>query len=293
MTGFASKTFILELDPETKINVTINIKALNSRFFETSCKLPYTLNQREHDFIKILKDTLHRGHIYLIIHMSNQNLLKESIEPAMPVIEGYIKAVNKIKKQFSLEDNLSLHDLLQLPAVFSIEEKTIDEKAAKCIFDVVQELTQEVVQARKQEGAALQEDLEQRIAIMQKEIDTIEKAAKALVEKYKTILNQELTSLEESDQEAADIRREILYATLDKIDIHEEIIRFKSHLANLLSLLKTPTIEKGKRIDFTLQELGREINTIAAKCSDVTISSLAINIKVELEKAREQAQNIL
>ena len=72
MTGFAAKTIILELAPETRVNITISIKALNSRFFEASCKLPYTLNYFEHDFIKLLKDTLHRGHIYLIIHMSKR-----------------------------------------------------------------------------------------------------------------------------------------------------------------------------------------------------------------------------
>lgn len=293
MTGFASKTFIIELDPETKINITINIKAFNSRFFETNCKLPYALNHREHDFIKILKNTLHRGYIYLTIHMSNQNLLKASIEPAMPVIEGYINAIKKIKKQFSLEDNLSLHDLLQLPTVFNVEEKELNEKALKHIFNVVQELAKEVVAARKQEGTVLQKDLKQRIIIMQKEINAIDQAAQTLMEERKASISQELASLEESAQEAAEIRKQLLYTTLDKIDIHEEIIRFKSHLANLLSLLKSPAIEKGKRIDFTLQELGREINTIAAKCSNVIISSLAINIKVELEKAREQTQNIL
>ena len=86
MSGFAATTITLELDKETKINLTISIKALNSRFFEASCKLPYTLSQFEHDFSKLLKENLHRGHIYLIIHMSNQNLLKGTIEPAKPVI---------------------------------------------------------------------------------------------------------------------------------------------------------------------------------------------------------------
>jgi len=293
MTGFATQTLILELDSETKINVTISIKSLNSRFFETSCKLPYMLGNFEHDFIKLLKDKLHRGHIYLIIHMSNQNLLKGTIKPANQVIKGYLDAVNKIKKQFKIEGKLSLHDLFQLPEVFNVEEKDLDKTAVEQIFAITQELINEVIQARKKEGMVLHHDIEQRITIMQKEIDAIDKVAQTLMEVRKTRINQELNLLGKNNQEAADIRKQMLYTALDKIDIHEEIIRFKSHLSNLLSLLEAPDIEKGKRIDFTLQELGREINTIAAKCSDVTISSLAINIKVELETARAQTQNVV
>ncbi len=293
MTGFATKNFILDVDSETKVNVTISIKALNSRFFEATCKLPYALNHLEHDFIKILKEHLHRGHIYLIIHMSNQNLLKGTIEPAVPVIQGYIDAIHKIKTEFAVEGEFTIHDLLQIPSIFNIEEKDLHQSSVRRILTVACELIVEVIAARKKEGAALQIDLEQRIVIMQQEIDSIETASEVLMENRKTMINQELNSLDLQESEGNDIRKQLLYASLDKIDIHEEIIRFKSHLSNLLALLSGTGVEKGKRIDFTLQELGREINTIAAKCSDVSISSMAINIKVELEKAREQAQNIL
>ena len=91
----------------------------------------------------------------------------------------------------------------------------------------------------------------------------------------------------------ADAQKNGLYALLNKIDIHEEITRLNSHLENFITILQQPDAEKGKRLDFTLQELGREINTITAKCSDSTISSHAINVKVEIEKMREQIQNIV
>ena len=293
MTGFAISTLILEIDKDTKINVTISIKTLNSRFFETNCKLPYALGRYENDFIKILKNHLHRGYIYFIIHMSNQNLLKGSIEPSVPVIEGYINAVDTIKQKFNIHGELSLHDILQLPAVFNVEEKDLNEKIVKKIFATVKELSEDVVKARKVEGEVLQHDIQDRVKIMQKEIKSIEDAAENFMEKRKKLIRKEAVELDELGKETCDLRKQMMYAALDKIDIHEEIIRFKSHLKNLLTLLKAPGIEKGKRIDFTLQELAREINTIAAKCSDAAISSMAINIKVELEKAREQAQNVL
>ena len=106
-------------------------------------------------------------------------------------------------------------------------------------------------------------------------------------------INEALAELENDTSKFAEMQKNALYAILDKIDVHEEIVRFKNHLKTLLASLESSDIEKGKRIDFILQELSREINTITAKCSDATISSHAINIKVELEKAREQTQNIV
>ena len=129
---------------------------------------------------------------------------------------------------------------------------------------------------------------------MQKEIDLIEKNAAILMEKKKKEVAELLKKIEaEENTEKPDARKNSLYASLDKIDVHEEIVRFKSHLKNLSMQLDSTIIEKGKRLDFTLQELAREINTLTSKCSDADLSTQAINIKVELEKAREQAQNIV
>lgn len=292
MTGFAAKSIIIELN-ENKITVAISIKSLNSRFFEATCKLPYTLTHLETTFIKLFKTQLHRGHIYFTIHISSPNLLKSSIEPSITIVEGYIKAINQIKETFNIEGKLTIHDLLHFSNIFNIEEQGIDESSITLIFDTTKELITELNDARQNEGMVLQKDLEKRIINMQKEIKTIESASQALLEQQKIKLSQELNKLDGMESEAIEIRRQILYTALDKIDIHEEIVRFKSHLKNLTEHLKSPTIEKGKRLDFILQELFREINTIAAKCSDVAIGSHAINIKVELEKAREQVQNIV
>ena len=293
MTGFAAKTLVIFPDTNNPVNVSLSLKALNSRFFETTCKLPYALNNFETDFIKLFKTKLVRGHIYFTIHASSQHLLSCTVKPNLDVIKGYVAAVEQIKKETHLKGDIALNDLLTLPNSFNVEEKDIDEAARKLLFDTVEQLIDEVIEARKKEGISLQKDLEQRIAIMQQEIDAIENSFNTLMEQHKTQVNEELEGLEALQDDIADTRRQFLYSMLDKIDIHEEIVRFKSHLANFSSQLTSPTLEKGKKIDFTLQELAREINTIAAKCSDTTISGFAINVKVELEKAREQAQNIV
>ncbi len=128
---------------------------------------------------------------------------------------------------------------------------------------------------------------------MKKEITAIEKRFKEQVIEHKEKLNTLMQELHADESELATARKTALYMALEKIDIHEEIVRFFSHLENLTLLLNSDDIEKGKRSDFTLQELAREINTITAKCSDARISQLAINIKVDIEKAREQVQNIV
>lgn len=294
MTGFSAKTLVIFPDKSNQVNLSISIKALNSRFFETTCKMPYALSNFETEFVKLLKSKLIRGHIYFTIHASSQYLMSCTIQPAIGVIRGYLDAAEKIKKEFAVSGDLTILDLMRLPNTFNIEEKNIeDEQSKKMIFEAVEQLINEVIEARKKEGSLLQKDLEQRMSNAQHEIDAIENAFNGLMEQQKALISQELGELDTLSDEIAEPRRQILFAALDKIDIHEEIVRFKSHLANFTMHLASSTIEKGKRLDFVLQELAREINTIAAKCSDSTIGKLAINIKVDLEKAREQVQNIV
>lgn len=292
MTGFAAKTLTIA-STDVKTNISISLKSLNSRFFESTCKLHHQLNSLEVDLTKLLKDRLHRGHVYLTMYVSNHDLFKGSVEPSLHTIDGYMKAIATIKEKYPLQGALDLGDLLMLPHVFTMEEKSVDDSLKKLLITTTSDLINEVIHAQEQEGIALQTDLAKRIAIMQQELMTIEQASALLIgiQKDKIAKNLQEVSLNEST--LVDIQKHAAYALLDKMDINEEIVRFKSHLKNLTTTLASADIEKGKRLDFTLQEMAREINTIAAKCSDATISGLAINIKVELEKAREQTQNIV
>ncbi|MCX5922093.1 MAG: YicC family protein [Candidatus Dependentiae bacterium] len=293
MTGFATKAITVHLDPINKVNVSISIKTLNARFFETTFKMPYALSHIETDLISLLKTKLIRGHIYCTIYTDNQMLLKGQVEPSMTTIEGYLKSVEQIRKQFNIESSLSLDSLLQLPNVFVMEEKKIDQATTQHIIEAMDQLIDDLIVAKEKEGLVLKNDLLQRASIVEQEMLAIEQAALKLIETQKEKVNKAVQEIELDESKLADVRKSALYAVLDKIDIHEEIVRFKSHIKNFHDQLESATIEKGKRLDFTLQELGREINTIAAKCSDATIGSRAINIKVELEKAREQTQNLV
>ncbi len=292
MTGFATKSLILTLN-ESKIPLTLSIKSLNSRYFDSNCKLPYSLANLETDFIRVFKSKLHRGSITFTIHITTHNAFKGTVEPSITTIKSYLSALDTIKKTFAIEGTLSIANVLSLPNIFTTEEQEIDEVSKKMIFDTTNDLINELIAVQVKEGQALKKDIIERIAIIDKEIKIIEVAFEALMIAQKQKINEALASLEKETGKFVEIQKDSLYSILDKIDVHEEIVRFKNHLKNLLSSLESSDIEKGKRIDFILQELSREINTITAKCSDGTISAHAINIKVELEKTREQTQNIV
>ena len=120
MTGFVSQDLSMMVDNK-KVTISLNLKSLNSRFFETLCKLPPQLNHLETDIIKLLKKKLHRGHIYLSIHLDPYDAFKSEINASLPVIEKYLKAVDNIQKSFSITGNISLSDLINLPYVFNTE----------------------------------------------------------------------------------------------------------------------------------------------------------------------------
>ena len=294
MTGFATKTVTLIKDKEHKAHVSLSLKSLNARYFEVNAKLPHALSHLETDLIKLFKESLHRGYIYFTIHMDNPSIFKGAVEPSLGMVEGYAQSLTAIKKSLNLPDPITLDMIAQLPNVFNIAEQSIDKQSTDTLLNAVHELIKDLIGEREKEGKKLQADMKHRITIMHAGIMEIEKMSALLVEEQKKKINTILAEVRaETTEESAETRRNALYATLDKMDINEEIVRFKSHLDNLQLHINSKEVEKGKRLDFTLQELAREINTVTAKCADAGICKQAINIKVEIEKVREQTQNII
>lgn len=291
MTGFATKTIEVSFFDNNKAHLSIVLKSLNSRFFEVTCKLPPALQSLEVDFIKILKETLHRGKITFIVSMSNPLLFKGPVEPSFYIVQSYLEAMAQIQKKYSIPGTLNISDILNLPHIFTEEEGNLNPTMQHLMLQTAHELTDELKKTQRQEGAALQKDIEARISVLKREIDTIKLLAAHVMEKNKLEISLKLSPITTPD--LLEITKHQLYSDLERMDIHEEIIRFESHVEQLALFIHSNEKEKGRRIDFILQELMREINTISSKCSDITISSHAISIKVELEKIREQAQNIV
>lgn len=292
MTGFATKSLIITAQ-ENKIPITLSLKSLNARYFDSNCRLPYPLTNLETEFIKLFKTKLHRGSINFTIHIANPNAFKGAIEPSITTIKSYLRALDTIKKTCTIEGTLSIANVLLLPNIFITEEQDVDASSKKLIFETTEKLVDELIATQLQEGNALQKDIVHRADLISKEIKAIEIAFEQLMKVQKEKTHTAIAQLENDSSKFAQMQKDLLYAILDKMDVQEEIVRFQNHVTTLLATLESKEVEKGKRIDFILQELSREINTITAKCADGVMSAHAINIKVELEKMREQAQNIV
>ncbi|MGZ6251375.1 MAG: YicC family protein [Candidatus Chromulinivorax sp.] len=303
MTGFASSTVHIPLfEHDQNIMLTINLKSLNSRFFELSCKMPSLFAHLEVTIQKMLQKKLHRGNVSLHIKISNAELLHESFQPALDTIQNYLDAIGTIRTTFHLQDQVTLAQILQLPNALQSKEAQLHPQTDIMIIESVEKLAEQLINAQRQEGITLAQDIKLQCASMKLKINQIQNLSHFLITEKKELLTKTLhelatftepVELKTTEQCLLEAKKTSLMYDIEKVDINEETVRFNLHLENLEGQLISSESVKGKKIDFILQELNREINTIASKCSNIDISTLAIDIKSELEKAREQAQNII
>ncbi|MBV8660777.1 MAG: DUF1732 domain-containing protein [Candidatus Dependentiae bacterium] len=302
MTGFATSTVEIPLSLHNgKMILSMSMKSLNSRFFEMSCKLPSLLSNLEVPIQRILQKQLHRGHVSLHIKIVNSESLNEPIKPALHTIQNYLHAINLIQKEFHIQDQVTLSQILQLPNILQSEESQLNEDIEAAIIQGISQLADQLIETQQKEGAQLAQDIKDQLASMKIKIVQIQNISQQLIKEKKILLTEIMTQLAAFEQTESktteqcllEAKKATLMHEVEKIDINEETVRFNSHLTNVSLQFESADAIKGKKIDFIIQELNREINTIAAKCSNITISSLAIDIKSELEKAREQAQNII
>jgi uncharacterized protein (TIGR00255 family) len=227
--------------------------------------------------------------------MSSPSALTGVIEPSLSTVKGYLAAFKKIQQECNVPGTVTIADLVALENIFETKDTPLSQATIDRLWQEIKTLTEKCALARIEEGKALDIDLKERVALLKKYMTELEPRALEVTKQKKEQLMESLRVL--LKEAAPDLIPEshiaVTYNQLERLDIHEEIVRFKMHLDSLEKTLTSPDIIKGKKLDFTLQELFREVNTIGSKCSDAHISGLAISIKVELEKAREQVQNIV
>lgn len=292
MTGYGSDEVDISFDKDKKISLALELKSINSRFFEFNSRLPSMLGFLEGEVAFLFKKKLIRGRIYLTVSSVGSGGEVEIPTPSFTMAKAYICAAKAIQKKFGLAGKLALSDILSLPNLFTLEKLTIDTASKKQFLKSIEKVADKLIESRMAEGANLKKDLIKRFDFCRKAINKIDLFYEKLMKDQKKLIAKTSLSMQEGCEESKSLLEE-MYSTLNKIDIHEEIVRFKSHLDNIRKVLESKEREKGRRLDFILQELSREINTISAKGSNFEINSLAVDIKVELEKVREQLQNIL
>ncbi len=274
---------------------TVEIKTLNSRFRDIILRMPQDLSEIEMDIRKWISNRLNRGRIEVYIRFEpNPEKAEYELFFNESLAKAYMEIFQKISSLFSVSDSISLDTFCHLRDVIVQRPKEKDiEKVKSAIKSAIDKALFLVEEMRKREGELLQEDILSRLDSINKMLKKIKERVPAVVEYYRDRLMQSVSALlqgQDIELDESRLVQEVAFFA-ERSDITEEIVRLESHLSQFLSFIKRDE-PVGRRLDFLVQEMNREANTIGAKCQDVEISKLVVDIKAEIEKIREQVQNI-
>lgn len=301
MTGFVSYPFELSLGDglaKNNVSMVVEFKTLNSRYFEATFRLPSSLASLELGISALCKKMLIRGRLFCTIKSGGQDALLESYVPVHSVIQNYVAAARALAKEHGLVDDLSVSNVLTAPGAFVPVACEMSEEQEKSFFKSMEIALHGLQKMRCAEGALLGRDLVERLQVCKDRMVLIKAAFEVFYEAKKVELakHKELCvdPIKMQEDPALKLKLDELHGIVHRGDIHEELVRFAAHIVAFDVLLADASSdEKGRRFDFMLQEMHREINTVTSKSNLPEISKAAIDVKCELEKIREQIQNIV
>lgn len=273
-------------------DILVEIRSVNHRYYEFSARVPRNMGYLEEKLKSYIKDSISRGKVEVLVTINNVNGRDETISVNVNVAQGYIDALRTANSTLMLPDDLTLSQLARLPDVFTVV-KTIDDEEE--VWQVVKTVTQQAVDnfihMRTVEGQKMFEDINGRLDSIESMVAIVEEASPKTVEAYRNRLYEKLSEvLESKDIDEARIVTECAILS-EKLAVDEETVRLKSHIAQFRELIHSEE-PIGRKLDFLVQEMNREVNTTGSKAQDITITRTVVEMKSELEKIREQIQNI-
>ena len=273
-------------------SINIEIKSLNSKFTDLRLKLPNNYKDKETELRKIIQDDIVRGKIEFTLELVSADD-QEALSLNVPLFKKYHSALNQLKMELKLEQVDLMQSILRMPNVISSENSGLEEGEWKFVQNLVRGALKNLRSFRSSEGVALALDLEKRIRTIQELLVLINPYESNRVEKLreKLLLSaKDFVRKDSFDQNR--FEQEVMYY-LEKIDITEEKVRLSQHCTYFLDTIKEPETQKGRKLGFISQEIGREINTLGAKANDSSIQKIVVQMKDELEKIKEQIANIV
>ena len=271
---------------------TVEIRSVNNRYLDCTVKLPRALSFAEDAVKQAVKQAVSRGKVDVFITMRAEGGLEAKVSLNTAMVEGYLAAMNQMSESYGIRNDISVSVIARMPDVFSIEKPEVDEDALKAdLLAVVDKSLSGYDYMRQVEGAALDADLRSRGKTIEALVGQVEAGNGQTVIDYRTRLENKLREMlaNTSMDESRILTEAAIFA--DKVAVDEETVRLRSHLKQMGNML-TAGGAVGRKLDFLLQEMNREANTIGSKCSDVNLARIVVDIKAELEKIREQTQNI-
>jgi len=271
---------------------TVEIRSVNNRYLDCTVKLPRVLSFAEDTVKQAVKNTISRGKVdvFISVHSEGAADVKVTLNAAM--VEGYLAAMKQMAADYGVRDDISVSVISRMPEVFSVEKPEVDEEQLLAdLMSVVNKALSGYDAMRTAEGKALENDLRSRGNTILELVSQVEAGNAQTVVNYRTRLENKLREVLANT--AIDESRILTEAAIfaDKVAVDEETVRLRSHLEQMNVMLTTGGAI-GRKLDFLLQEMNRESNTIGSKCTDVALARIVVDIKAELEKIREQTQNI-
>ena len=272
--------------------VLVEIKSVNHRFLELGIKIPRKLNYLDAEIRNVCKDTLERGKVDVFVTYENLGEGDESIRYNKDLAKQYFDAYSQISEDLGTENDIKTSHLMRSPDVITIESGEDDEEEVKSIvMEALVDALNELVASRTAEGERLKADVLAKLESIKENVAFIEEKSPVIVDEYKEKINEKIRELLDDNQiDEARITQEVTMFA-DKISVDEEIVRLKSHVDSMIEAFDEEGAI-GRRLDFITQEMNREANTTLSKTTDKDISEVAITLKTDIEKVREQIQNI-
>lgn len=275
---------------QKNLSVDVEIKSVNSRYYEAYLKIPSSLASKEYELREIIKQKIQRGKINCIIQLKNNGIENGNTQFDPEKLNQFLKMVNKIQKSTGIKDQIKLEHILSSKELITSKETEISSADFELVKKSLNKAIDQLLKMRRNEGKELAKDLKNRIKSIDIKIGEIEseylKGKKDYYEKLQQRVN-ELIGDKEIDKDRLNVE---LAFIADRADITEECVRLKSHLKFFLKSLSEP--EPGRKLNFLCQEMNRETNTISSKSISTSVTHTAVFIKEEIEKIREQIQNL-
>ena len=271
---------------------TVELRSVNNRYLDCTVKLPRSLSFAEETVKQAVKKAVSRGKVDVFISMKSENADDTTITLNKAVLEGYLAAMRQMVTEFGVQDDISVSTVSRLPEVFSVEKPEVDEEQLQAdLMSVVEKALEGYNAMRTTEGGALDADLRSRGETILSLVEKVEAGNGQTVVAYRARLYAKLQEVltNTTIDESRILTEAAIFA--DKVAVDEETVRLRSHLKQMNTMLDGGGAV-GRKLDFLLQEMNRETNTIGSKCTDVELARIVVDIKAELEKIREQTQNI-
>ncbi len=270
---------------------TVEIKSVNHKYSDINVRLPRFLNSVEDKIRKRVAEVISRGKIDIFVSFENYSNKGTTIRINKDLAKEYIRELKELADEADLRFDLNVIDVSKFPEILKLEDEDNDELIGQEVMIALDDALEKFVSMREIEGKKLVEDIERRIYLIQEKVNEVTKFSSTLVEEYMARLQTRVNELlAPGTVDEARLMQEIVIFS-DKSSIEEELTRLKSHISQFLELIKQSS-PIGKKIDFLIQEINREVNTIGSKANSLDITNKVIEIKTEVENIREQIQNI-